>query len=50
MANLDASRLDVSLLQDQLDNAQLQLKIKEKELVKAGEQIKSSKETQKKCM
>lgn len=50
MANLDSSRIDVGSLQDQLDNAQLQLKIKDKELEKAGEQIKNSKETQKKCM
>ncbi|XP_059226027.1 E3 ubiquitin-protein ligase TRAIP [Stomoxys calcitrans] len=50
LANLDVSRIDVGSLQEQLDNANLQLKMKEKELSKAEEQIKSSKETQKKCM
>ncbi|KAM7343133.1 TRAF interacting protein no poles [Cochliomyia hominivorax] len=50
LANLDVSRIDVGSLQEQLDNVQLQLKVKEKELQKASEQIKSSKETQKKCM
>ncbi|XP_005190537.2 E3 ubiquitin-protein ligase TRAIP [Musca domestica] len=50
LANLDVSRIDVGSLQDQLDNANLQLKMKEKELNKAEEQIKSAKETQKKCM
>ncbi|XP_061402466.1 E3 ubiquitin-protein ligase TRAIP-like [Musca vetustissima] len=50
LANLDVSRIDVGSLQEQLDNANLQLKMKEKELNKAEEQIKSAKETQKKCM
>ncbi|XP_075167410.1 TRAF interacting protein no poles [Haematobia irritans] len=50
LANLDVSRIDVGSLQEQLDNANLQLKMKERELSKAEEQIKSSKETQKKCM
>ncbi|XP_065368519.1 E3 ubiquitin-protein ligase TRAIP [Calliphora vicina] len=50
LANLDISRIDVGSLQEQLDNVQLQLKMKEKELQKAADHIKSSKETQKKCM
>lgn len=49
-ANLDCSRLDVGSLQEQLDNAQLQLKFKDKELQKAADEIKICKETQKKCM
>ncbi|XP_037808782.1 E3 ubiquitin-protein ligase TRAIP [Lucilia sericata] len=50
LANLDVSRIDVGSLQEQLDNVQLQLKVKEKDLQKSADQIKDSKETQKKCM
>lgn len=50
LANLDVSRIDVGSLQEQLDNVQLQLNLKETELLKANNQIQSSKVTQKKCM
>ena len=50
MANLDTSRIDVGTLQEQLDNAQLSLKMKEQELNKSARQIKELKETQRKVM
>ncbi|XP_068143669.1 E3 ubiquitin-protein ligase TRAIP [Drosophila tropicalis] len=50
LANLDVSRIDVGTLQEQLDNANLALKIKEKDTKKLDQQIKDLKDTQKKCM
>uniref|UniRef100_A0A1A9W845 RING-type domain-containing protein n=1 Tax=Glossina brevipalpis TaxID=37001 RepID=A0A1A9W845_9MUSC len=50
LANLDASRIDIGSLQEQLDNAKLQIKMKETELKTAQEQIKSLNIIKKKCM
>lgn len=50
MANLDVSRIDVGSLQEQLDNANLAMKMKEKEVNKVEQQLKDLKETQKKCL
>nr|XP_014085212.1 E3 ubiquitin-protein ligase TRAIP [Bactrocera oleae]XP_036223702.1 E3 ubiquitin-protein ligase TRAIP [Bactrocera oleae] len=46
LANLDLSTIDVGSLQEQVDNASLQLKMKEKELNKTQQQIKDLKECQ----
>lgn len=50
LANLDVSRIDVGSLQEQLDNANLAMKMKEKECHKVETQMKDLKETQKKCL
>ncbi|KAH8415783.1 hypothetical protein KR222_000901 [Zaprionus bogoriensis] len=50
LANLDVSRIDVGSLQEQLDNANLAMKMKEKECAKVEQQMKELKETQKKCL
>uniref|UniRef100_A0A1B0B6E9 RING-type domain-containing protein n=1 Tax=Glossina palpalis gambiensis TaxID=67801 RepID=A0A1B0B6E9_9MUSC len=50
LANLDTSRIDIGSLQEQLDNAKLQIKMKETELKSANDQIKSLKDIKKKCM
>ncbi|XP_011196490.1 E3 ubiquitin-protein ligase TRAIP [Zeugodacus cucurbitae] len=49
LANLDVSTIDVGSLQEQVDNASLQIKMKEKELNKAERQIKELKECQMKA-
>uniref|UniRef100_W8C3A1 TRAF-interacting protein n=1 Tax=Ceratitis capitata TaxID=7213 RepID=W8C3A1_CERCA len=46
LANLDTSTIDVGSLQEQVDNASLQLKMKEQELNKAELQIRELKERQ----
>lgn len=50
LANLDASRVDIGSLQEQLDNAKLQIKTKETELKTANDQIKSLNDIKKECM
>ncbi|XP_022218428.1 E3 ubiquitin-protein ligase TRAIP [Drosophila obscura] len=50
LANLDVSRIDVGSLQEQLDNANLAVKMKEKEYNKVELQLKELKDTQKKCL
>ncbi|KAM8712760.1 hypothetical protein ACLKA7_013142 [Drosophila subpalustris] len=50
LANLDVSRIDVGSLQEQLDNANLAMKMKEQECHKVEAQMKDLKETQKKCL
>ncbi|XP_062127563.1 E3 ubiquitin-protein ligase TRAIP [Drosophila sulfurigaster albostrigata] len=50
LANLDVSRIDVGSLQEQLDNANLAMKMKEQESNKIERQMKELKETQKKCL
>ncbi|XP_017148295.1 E3 ubiquitin-protein ligase TRAIP [Drosophila miranda] len=50
LANLDVSRIDVGSLQEQLDNANLAVKMKEKEFNKVEQQLKELKDTQKKCL
>ncbi|KAH8401637.1 hypothetical protein KR009_006945 [Drosophila setifemur] len=50
LANLDVSRIDVGSLQEQLDNANLFMKMKERECGKAEQQMRDLKETQKKCL
>ncbi|XP_030386932.1 E3 ubiquitin-protein ligase TRAIP [Scaptodrosophila lebanonensis] len=50
LANLDVSRIDVGSLQEQLDNANLAMKVKDKECTKLEQQMKELKETQKKCL
>ncbi|KAH8396725.1 hypothetical protein KR215_003070 [Drosophila sulfurigaster] len=50
LANLDVSRIDVGSLQEQLDNANLAMKMKEQESNKVERQMKELKETQKKCL
>ncbi|SPP75899.1 E3 ubiquitin-protein ligase TRAIP [Drosophila guanche] len=50
LANLDVSRIDVGSLQEQLDNAHLAVKMKEKEFNKVEQQLKELKDTQKKCL
>lgn len=50
LANLDVSRVDVGSLQEQLDNAILAMKMKEKEVSKVEQQLKDLKDTQKKCL
>lgn len=50
LANLDVSRIDIGSLQEQLENANLKINIKEKELKKIEEEVKTLKGTQKKCM
>ncbi|XP_017115442.1 E3 ubiquitin-protein ligase TRAIP [Drosophila elegans] len=50
LANLDVSRIDVGSLQEQLDNAELSIKMIEKERTKAEQQMRNLKETQKKCL
>uniref|UniRef100_T1GW77 RING-type domain-containing protein n=1 Tax=Megaselia scalaris TaxID=36166 RepID=T1GW77_MEGSC len=47
-ANLDTSRIDVGSLQEQLDNANLKIKMKDMESSKAEKEISSLKEIQKK--
>lgn len=49
-ANLDTSRVDVGSLHEQLDNANLKIKMKEGEVNKAVREIAVLKDTQKKCM
>ncbi|KAL5287776.1 TRAIP.2 family protein [Megaselia abdita] len=49
-ANLDTSRIDVGSLQEQLDNANLKIKMKDMEVNKATKEVTVLKETQKKCM
>lgn len=49
-ANLDTSRIDVGSLQEQLDNANLKIKMKDMESSKAEKEISSLKEIQKKCL
>ncbi|XP_054738097.1 E3 ubiquitin-protein ligase TRAIP [Anastrepha obliqua] len=44
LANLDVSTIDVGSLQEQVDNTNLQLKMKEKELNVANQQIKTLKD------
>ncbi|XP_017470635.1 PREDICTED: E3 ubiquitin-protein ligase TRAIP-like [Rhagoletis zephyria] len=46
LANLDVSTIDVGSLQEQIDNTNLQLKMKEQELNKAERQIKELKDRQ----
>ncbi|XP_067630003.1 E3 ubiquitin-protein ligase TRAIP [Eurosta solidaginis] len=46
LANLDVSTIDVGSLQEQMDNVNLQMKEKEKELSKAEQQIKDLKSQQ----
>ncbi|XP_034478206.1 myosin-11 isoform X2 [Drosophila innubila] len=50
LANLDVSRIDVGSLQEQLDNANLAMKMKDKEYNKVETQMKDLKATQKKCL
>ncbi|XP_030558404.1 E3 ubiquitin-protein ligase TRAIP isoform X1 [Drosophila novamexicana] len=50
LANLDVSRIDVGSLQEQLDNANLAMKMKEQEHNKIEQQMKDLKDTQKKCL
>ncbi|KAH8371474.1 hypothetical protein KR093_007586 [Drosophila rubida] len=50
LANLDVSRIDVGSLQEQLDNANLAMKMKEQEYNKVEKQMKDLKDTQKKCL
>lgn len=49
-ANLDTSKIDVGSLQEQLDNANLKIKMKELETNKATKEIAGLKEIQKKCI
>lgn len=46
LSSLDVSTIDVGALQEQVDNASLQLKMKENELNKAEQQMKKLKECQ----
>ncbi|TDG51847.1 hypothetical protein AWZ03_001907 [Drosophila navojoa] len=50
LANLDVSRIDVGSLQEQLDNANLAIQMKDKEQKKAEQHLRELKETQKKCL
>lgn len=50
LANLDTSTIDIGTLQEKLDNVQLKLQCTEKELKQSEEQVKTLKDTQKKCM
>ncbi|EDV36064.1 uncharacterized protein Dana_GF12143 [Drosophila ananassae] len=50
LANLDVSRIDVGSLQEQLDNAHLALKMKEKEYGKIEQQMREQKDGTKKFL
>ncbi|XP_017867218.1 PREDICTED: E3 ubiquitin-protein ligase TRAIP [Drosophila arizonae] len=50
VANLDTSRIDVGSLQEQLDNANLAIQLKDREQKKAEQRLRELKDIQKKCL